>query len=148
MLQALRKEACERPSAKSLLEHPWMQHHASTRQSIDAKPVQDPLGLPNLNSPWIQTFISPNQSLSPRMGSWKISAQQVQDLTGELHEHLLQTPAFCGVAILLQACFANNYSCTHFSQKPQTIDHLQPHIFPLVSDGVADPTVSLQQLWL
>ena len=89
-LQALRKNPAERPTAKQLLLHPWVQIRAAPASKAEAAAGKQPAsGAPEPDSSsssssshvpagsrhvlGVATFASPNQSLSPRMASWKIA---------------------------------------------------------------------------
>ena len=79
-MQALRKDPKERPSAEELLMHPWLAFHAAKRPHEAPAKLSDAAKAGGSNA-WLQrrpgsavaTFASPNASLSPRLGSWKIN---------------------------------------------------------------------------
>jgi len=86
VLQALREDARERPSAAECLDHPWMRLPTAKQQASgktapafsSSSAEADPLWI---WTPGVGTFASPSHSLSPMMATWKIPTQAEGALT-------------------------------------------------------------------
>ena len=79
LMQVLREDAQERPTAAESLRHPLLRLHTAKQQvSEKADLALSPsAGSPSLRirTPGVGTFTSPSHSLSPAMATWKIPAR-------------------------------------------------------------------------